>query len=196
MRKIVREIGLLGTLVVDEHGVTLAGHLRRLAALAEGIMEADCVVVEGITEAEKRAFILADNKLGLGSTWDIERVQLMLDEIVRLDVDLDLSLTGFDAAEIDQLRMDLAPEEKGPSPRDEAMPELRKGPAVSRRGDIIRLGTHRLVCGDSRDPWILLDADGKRASGDRHQRRAVQLGGAPDRWWWPPRSGWEGSSSH
>jgi DNA modification methylase len=152
MRKIIRELGFIGTLVVDEHGVILAGHLRRVAALAEGIVEADCVVVEGLSEAEKRAFILADNKLGLGSTWDIERVQLMLDEIVRLDVDLDLSLTGFDAAEIDQLKMDLAPEEKGPSPRDEAMPELRKGPAVSRRGDIIRMGTHRLVCGDSRDP--------------------------------------------
>lgn len=154
LAKIIQDLGFLGVLVIDEHGQILAGHARREAALMAGMEEVDCLVVEHLAEEQKRAFVLADNKMGLESTWDIEKVQLVLDEIVDLNVDFDLSLTGFDAAEIDQVEAALEPQSETPAPRDEVVPEPKVGPAVTRTGDLIGCGQHRIVCDDARDGKI------------------------------------------
>lgn len=154
LTKIIQDIGFLGVLVIDEGGYILAGHARREAALMAGMEEVDCLVVEHLAEEQKRAFVLADNKMGLESTWDIEKVQLVLDEIVDLNVDFDLSLTGFDAAEIDQFDAALGPQSETPAPRDEVVPEPKVGPAVTRTGDLIACGQHRIVCDDARDGKI------------------------------------------
>lgn len=154
LAKIIQDIGFLGVLVIDERGYILAGHARREAALMAGMEEVDCLVVEHLADEQKRAFVLADNKMGLESTWDIEKVQLVLGEIVELNVEFDLSLTGFDAAEIDQFDAALGPQSDTPEPRDEAVPEPKAGPAVTRAGDLIACGLHRIVCGDARDGKI------------------------------------------
>lgn len=151
LAKIIQELEFIGFIVIDEQGRILAGHARRQAALLAGMEEVDCLVVEHLSEAQKRAFMLADNKMGLESTWDIEKVQIVLDQIHDLDLDFDLSLTGFDSAEIDQLSVELAPQSDGPSPRDEAVPEPKKGPTVAQPGDLIACGRHLIFCGDALD---------------------------------------------
>lgn len=157
---IIGEVGFIGVIVIDENDFILAGHARRQAALMAGIDEADCLVVDHLTEAQKRAFVLADNKMGLDSTWDTEKVDLIVSEILELDADFDISITGFDASELDQLTAELNPEDMGPSIRDEHLPDLEEK-AVATRGDLIALGEHRLMCADSRDgePYAALLGD-------------------------------------
>jgi len=152
LAKIIREFGFIGTIVIDEQDQILAGHGRREAALMTGIEEVNCIVVAYLTEAQKRAFVLADNKMGLESTWDEEKVHLQIETIHKLDLNFDLSVTGFDAAEIDGLMAQWAQNDPGPAPRDEAMPEHEKGPPVSRLGDLIACGSHIVRCGDACDP--------------------------------------------
>lgn len=149
LAKIIRELGFIGVIVIDEQGRILAGHGRREAALMAGMDEADCFLVEHLTEAQKRAFVLADNKAGLESTWDEEKVHLQLEAILELEPAFDLPLTFFDAAEIDRIGAELAPSDPGPSPRDEATPTLRAGPTVARRGDLIACGQHLVLCDDA-----------------------------------------------
>ena len=129
----------------------MAGHARRAAALMAGIEEADCLLVDYLTEAQKRAFVIADNRLGLESSWDNELVDLHLSQILEIDAGFDLSLTGFDPRELDQLTADLYPRDGGVSPRDEHIPLEEPGPPTSKCGDLIILGDHRVICEDRRD---------------------------------------------
>lgn len=144
------QIGFIGVIIIDENDTILAGHGRRAAALMAGIDAADCVVVDHLTQAQKRAFALFDNKIGLDSSWDLEKVSLSLAKIVELDINFDLSMTGFDARELDEIAVALHPDDKAVSLQDERLPEIPEGEPVSKVGDRILLGDHVLVCGDSR----------------------------------------------
>ena len=134
--------------VVDPGGTIIAGHGRLLAAKAAGLTEVPTIALDGLSEAQKRALRLADNKIALGAGWDLDLLKLELGALSRIDVDLDLALTGFSAGEIDVLLT-------GPGdPGDKVIPAVPVTPRT-RPGDIWLLGPHRIGCGDGRDPAFL-----------------------------------------
>lgn len=143
IRASFREFGVISALIVDENYNLLAGHGRLEAARAEGLNELTCIVVEHLTEAQKRAYIIADNRLALNAGWDTEMLSIELSDLQ--GAEFDLSLLGFDDAELSKL---LSGMEDVKDDDFDVEAELQK-PAVSRLGDLWLLGKHRLVCGDS-----------------------------------------------
>ena len=106
---------------------------------------------------------MADNKLALNASWDEEILAIELEGLVELDLDFNIELTGFSIAEIDGLIEGRAPEELG-DPKDELLPEVDLGPAVTQLGDVWQLGPHRLICGDALSPETCKTLlDGKQA---------------------------------
>jgi len=139
----IKEWGWTTPVLVDEQGSIIAGHGRTLAAQRLQMTEVPVMVARGWSDAKKRAYVLADNKLAMNAGWDNEMLALELGEIGELGFDLDL--TGFSAEEIAAL----TPEEIPPGLTDEdAVPEVPVNP-VTVLGDIWILGKHRLMCGDS-----------------------------------------------
>ena len=139
----IKEWGWTTPVLVDEAGSIIAGHGRTLAAQRLQMTEVPVMVAKGWSDAKKRAYVLADNKLALNAGWDNEMLALELGEIGDLDFDLDL--TGFSADEIAALM----PLEIEPGLTDEdAVPEPPVVP-VTVLGDVWLLGKHRLMCGDS-----------------------------------------------
>lgn len=139
----IKEWGWTTPVLVDETGSIIAGHGRTLAAQRLQMTEVPVMVAKGWSEAKKRAYVLADNKLALNAGWDNEMLALELGEIGDLGFDLDL--TGFTAEEIAALM----PVEIPPGLTDEdAVPEVPEKP-VTVLGDVWVLGKHRLMCGDS-----------------------------------------------
>lgn len=139
----MREFGWTNPVLVDGRGGIIAGHGRVLAARKLGIKDVPCIVLGHLSETQKRALILADNKLALSAGWDDELLRIEVDEL-KLE-DFDLSLTGFDSEEIDAL---LAPPATEGLTDPDDVPEL-SDKAVSKQGDVWQLGRHRLMCGDS-----------------------------------------------
>lgn len=139
----IKEWGWTTPVLVDEQGSIIAGHGRTLAAHRLQMTEVPVMVAKGWSDAKKRAYVLADNKLAMNAGWDNEMLALELGEIGDLGFDLDL--TGFTADEIAALM----PEQIEPGQTDEdAVPEVPEQP-VTVLGDVWILGKHRLMCGDS-----------------------------------------------
>ena len=139
----IKEWGWTTPVLVDTDGGIIAGHGRTMAARRLGMTEVPVIVADGWSEAKKRAYVLADNKLSLNAGWDNELLALELAEIGELGFDLDL--TGFSADEIAAL----TPVEVNAGLTDEDdVPEVPKNP-VTVPGDVWILGNHRLMCGDS-----------------------------------------------
>lgn len=139
----IKEWGWTTPVLVDTDGGIIAGHGRTMAARRLGMTEVPVMVADGWSEAKKRAYVLADNKLSLNAGWDNELLALELAEIGELGFDLDL--TGFSADEIAAL----TPVEVNAGLTDEDdVPEVPKNP-VTVPGDVWILGNHRLMCGDS-----------------------------------------------
>ncbi|MER8400421.1 DNA methyltransferase [Mesorhizobium sp. M1348] len=146
----ILKFDFIGHAVIDGEGNILAGHARVEAAILAGLAFVPCLIVDHLTEAQKRAFVLADNKLTLNATWDEEKLSIALSEILEIDVNFDLSLTGFDAHEVDRLSVEFAPEDQTNSPKDDKLPEIEADePAVTREGDIWLCRGHRLICGNA-----------------------------------------------
>jgi len=137
----IKEWGWTVPVLVDEEGGLIAGHGRVMAAKKLGLKEIPVMVASGWSEAQKRAYVLADNKLALNAGWDNDLLKVELEGLKELDFDLDL--TGFGA---DELAVLLAEKTEGNTDPDE-VPEAPKIP-VSVMGDVWLLGEHRLVCGD------------------------------------------------
>lgn len=116
LAKNIGKNGFIGVIVINRAGYILAGHARRLAAIMAGLDDVDCVVVENLSEAEERAFLLADNRLALDGVIDINLVALQLDKILELNPETDFSLTGYDEGDLDQIRIELNPEDASPRP--------------------------------------------------------------------------------
>jgi ParB-like chromosome segregation protein Spo0J len=144
----IRQFGFTNPLLIDSHNVILAGHGRLAAAKTLGLEQIPCVRLEGMSAEQKRAYVLADNKLALNAGWDDELLALELQGLMEIDLDFDVGITGFTIAEIDGLIEGLSHEEVG-DPDDERMPADIDWPSVTRTGDIWELGPHRLICGDS-----------------------------------------------
>ena len=143
LRASLREFGFINPVIIDKDFNVIAGHGRLLAAKEEGIKEVPCVFVDYLTEAQKKAYIIADNRMAMDAGWDEELLRV---EIEALQAEaFDLSLTGFDDTEIADLFGDDSDVQEDDFDVDE---ELEK-PTFSKAGDVWTLGRHRLVCGDS-----------------------------------------------
>ena len=141
----IREFGFLNPIVVSEDNTILAGHARVLAARKLGLDKVPCIKAENLTDAQKRAYIIADNKLSLNAGWDEE---LLAVEISDLKSEaFDLSLLGFDDSELEKLFRD-ENQDKVKEDDFDIDAELSK-PAITHEGDLWTIGRHRLLCGDS-----------------------------------------------
>lgn len=142
----IHEFGFTNPVLIDGEGVIIAGHGRVMAARKLGMENVPAIRIDYMTDAQKRAYVIADNKLALNAGWDEELLALELGEL--RDAGFDLGLTGFDQSEIDQLSLgDDDVEGEGLTDDDEA-PEVRQN-YVSKTGDVWLLGRHRVMCGDS-----------------------------------------------
>jgi DNA modification methylase len=148
----IQRFGFTSPVLIDKENMILAGHARVEAAKLRGITSVPCVRVETMSPAEKRAYVIADNKLALNASWDEEILAEELKGLLGDDLRFDLDVTGFSIAEADALIDNLAPEEPG-APEDDRLPD--KVPTRCRPSDIWELGPHRLICGNALDPTIL-----------------------------------------
>lgn len=146
----IEEFSFTSPIVADENGMVLAGHGRLDAALRLGLKEVSVISLAGLSEAKKRAFMLADNKIAANGGYDRQRLVTEIAELSELlpIEGLDLALTGYEPVEIDQLASDF--EEDSSDPADQTDSAWEKAAPVSRRGDLWLLGEHRLLCGDAR----------------------------------------------
>ena len=147
LRSSLREFGFVNPVIIDREYNVLAGHGRIMAAKAENISEVPCVFADHLTEAQKKAYILADNRMALDAGWDDELLAVEMEELQNLG--FDLGLTGFDESEIADL-FDINSDEAKQDDFD-VDTELEK-PCKSKTGDIWHLGKHTIICGDSTLP--------------------------------------------
>lgn len=149
IQKIIRsiqEFGWTNPILVDREGMIVAGHARLAAALAMGLPEVPTIGLGHLTPAQARAYVIADNQLGLDSSWDEDILRVELTDLQALDYDL--SLTGFDSDELERLLAGEEPDSTRGNTGEDDVPEVPDEP-VSRLGDIWVMGKHRVMCGDS-----------------------------------------------
>nr|DAI68661.1 MAG TPA: adenine specific DNA methyltransferase [Caudoviricetes sp.] len=148
LRSSLREFGFVNPVIIDRNYGVIAGHGRILAAKEEGISEVPCVFADHLTEAQKKAYIIADNRMAMDAGWDEELLRV---EIEALQAEaFDLSLTGFDDKEL----ADLFADETGSDAKDDEFDlaaALEKASFVE-KGDVWTVGRNKLVCGDATDP--------------------------------------------
>lgn len=145
LRSSLREFGFINPVIIDKSYSIIAGHGRVLAAKEEGITEVPCVLVDYLTEAQKKAYIIADNRFAQDAGWDEELLRIEIEALQAAA--FDISLTGFELAEID----DLFKEDVKDGIKDDEFDvneELKK-PTITKSSDVWQLGNHRLICGDS-----------------------------------------------
>lgn len=145
----IREFGWTNPILVDGQNGLIAGHGRLLAARVLGLDQVPCIELSHLSDAQRRAYILADNRLALNAGWDEELLALELAELQALQVELDL--LGFEQDEISSLLATLDSPGLLPDADPDEIPEPPAVP-ITQPGDLILLGHHRLLCGDSLDP--------------------------------------------
>ncbi len=145
LRRSLREFGFVSPVLIDKDKNLIAGHGRVEAARAEGMTEVPYVTVSDLTEAQRRAYIIADNRLTEAGVWDAGRLKLEMQELQALEFDTDL--TGFAMAEIISLAGD-EPESEPEAHEDDYDGSVPEETTV-REGDIYQLGRHRLMCGNA-----------------------------------------------
>ena len=160
LRSSLREFGFVNPVIIDREFNVIAGHGRILAAKEENIEQVPCVFVDHLTEAQKKAYILADNRFALDAGWDEDMLRVEMEALQGMD--FDISLTGFDEAEIaDLLSLDDGETQEDDFDVDAA---LQAEPFV-KNGDLWLLGRHRLLCADSTNTEdVKLLMDGKKAN--------------------------------
>ena len=159
----IAAFGFTNPLLVDEAGVLIAGHGRLSAARSLGLETVPIIVLAHLSETQKRALMLADNKIALNASWDMDLLANELADLSSMDLEFNLELTGFEVADIDFIIGEAEERRAGdvetaPVPDDCA-------PVITRRGDLWLLGKHRVLCGDARNPddFKVLAGDGKAA---------------------------------
>src|SRR6266568_6266353 len=144
--KSIAQFGFCNPVLVDDAKQIIAGHGRVEAAKLLGIDAVPTVRLSHLSDADKRAYVLVDNKLAEKAGWDRELLVIELQGLIELDVEIEL--TGFEMAD---LLFEEAREANGASGPEDTVPEPSPAPAVSQTGDLWLLGSHRLLCGDARD---------------------------------------------
>ncbi|GAA0709828.1 site-specific DNA-methyltransferase [Dokdonella soli] len=145
----IETFGFNVPILIDDQSGVVAGHGRLSAAIRLGLTQVPTITLAHLTDAQRKAFLIADNRLTEISTWDEALLREQFLELSAADLDFDLTVTGFDLAEIDLAIQGLDPAPAGPDP-DDALPALQ--PSVTRRGDLWLAGAHRVYCGDALDP--------------------------------------------
>jgi DNA modification methylase len=143
----IREFGFTNPVLIDADGGLIAGHGRVMGARQIGMAEVPCIRLAHLTEAQRRAYVIADNRLALNAGWDEAMLALEMRDL--MDEGYDVGLTGFDMKEIDELLAGLDATPEGQTDAD-ATPALQ-AEAISKPGDVWLLGKHRIMCGDSTD---------------------------------------------
>lgn len=146
----ITAFGFNNPILIDKDDCIIAGHGRVEAAKLLGLTSVPTIRLEHLSEAQKRAYILADNKLAEKAGWDREILAIELQNLMEFELDFDISATGFELPEIDVLIEELEGKPAKSDPADD-VPRL-EGPAVTRLGDIWQIGSHQLICGDATDP--------------------------------------------
>jgi DNA modification methylase len=141
--KSITEFGFTSPILVGDDNIIIAGHGRLLAAKQLGLETVPVIVLANLDETQRRALVIADNKLAEGAGWDEDILKMELSALEELDFDLDL--LGFDVDEIEDLFAD--DDQEGLTDEDET-PEVPEDP-VSKLGDVWVLGNHRLLCGSA-----------------------------------------------
>jgi ParB-like nuclease family protein len=147
---IIRRFGFINPIIIDENGNVIAGHLRLEVARLMGMTHVPIIQITHLTDLEKRALALAENRIALDAGWDRETLATELGELAVLlpEVEIELAITGFDIAETDLIIADHAE-----PPEDSSEDQLPDpGLPVSRLHDLWNMASHRLYCGDARDP--------------------------------------------
>jgi len=139
----IKEFGWTNPILIDETGSIIAGHGRVLAASKLNFTEAPTITLAGLTEAQKRAYVIADNSLALNAGWDLEMLKIEIEDLKEFD--FDISLLGFDEEFLDKI---IEPEQIEGLTDEDAIPDVPYEP-ITKLGDIYLLGNHRLMCGDS-----------------------------------------------
>lgn len=160
LRASLREFGFINPVIIDKDYGIIAGHGRVIAAREEGIEKIPCVFADHLTEAQKKAYILADNRMALDAGWDEELLRV---EIEALQAEaFDVSLTGFDEKEITDLFKDTQEEVKDD---DYDLTAALEKAAFVKKGDLWVVGRHRLLCGDATNAEAVDKlCDGKRVN--------------------------------
>lgn len=156
----ITRFGWTNPVIRDESNTIIAGHGRVEAAKLLGLSEVPTLLLSGLSEADIRAYVIADNRLAETAGWDAQLLGSELAYLASLDFDFDLTLTGFDLAEIDSLIQD-ASKTEGADPLDQ-LPQPSDEAVVTRHGDVWRIGKHRVICGDSLEEEtyaILMDGE-------------------------------------
>ncbi|WP_255509453.1 DNA methyltransferase [Oceaniovalibus sp. ACAM 378] len=158
----IEEFGFTIPILIDSKNMILAGHGRVRAAILLGMKTVPCIRTDSLTEAQKRAYILADNKLALNAAWDEDLLASELKDLLESEIpEFDIGVIGFSVAELDDMIEGLEPQEPG-NPADDVIPTKIPKRCIS--GDIWQLGNHRLICGDALDPDVVARLmDGERA---------------------------------
>jgi len=149
LANVIRQFGWIYPILVDEDFEIICGHARWEAAKELGLTNVPILVMRGLSDAEKLAFAIADNKIATNAGWDRSLLSSQLGELASLlpEYNLDLQITGFEPAEIDGLLADLGDFEHDPADELNEIADT----AVSRQGDLWQPGSHRLLCGDACD---------------------------------------------
>lgn len=148
VKKSLQEFGFQQPLVLDKDNIVVAGHTRLEAAKQLNIKEVPCIIADNLSEERIKAYRIMDNKSAEYASWDLELLTQELNDLIKMDFDLEL--TGFSDDELDDLGLNYNLDEfveKGLSDEDE-VPEISED-IVSREGDVWILGNHRVMCGDS-----------------------------------------------
>ena len=157
----IREFGFTNPVLIDGEGGLIAGHGRVMGARKLGLAEVPCIRLAHLSEAQRRAYVIADNKLALNAGWDDEMLALELRDLQGMD--FDLSLTGFENDDIAALLAGLDATPEGETDAD-AVPEPQ-AEVVTQPGDVWVLGKHRMMCGDSTDAGtVALLMNGEKAA--------------------------------
>ena len=143
----IEQFGFNNPILVDRDDTIVAGQGRVEAARLVGIETVPTIRLEDLTENEIRAYVIADNRLAELAGWNRELLAIELQGLIEVDLDFDVTITGFDMPEIDILIGELEAAEED-DPADE-VPEVDDGPPITRPGDIWCIGKHRLICGDA-----------------------------------------------
>jgi DNA modification methylase len=145
----IAKFGFCNPVLIDDDKQIIAGHGRVEAAKLLGIAAVPTYRLSHLSEADKRAYILADNKLAEKAGWDKQILAIELQGLI--DLDFEIELTGFEMPEIDIILEDAHEADGASSGPEDAVPQYSSGAAVTRTGDLWLLGNHRLLCGDARD---------------------------------------------
>ena len=166
----IERFGFINPVLIDASGAIIAGHGRVEAAKLLGLAQVPTLRIEHLSDQEKRAYILADNKLAAKAGWDREILAIELQALV--DMNFEIELTGFEMAEVDFILDEATEIKQAPLLPEDNVPEVSVELPITKRGDLWLLGAHRLYCGDARDErsYDALMKDAKADSCSRTRR--------------------------